>query len=68
MKEGIKDFGLVEKLIGPLFSPKNEFILPLEWIWGEQELAAILKRLMRANKRKWKRTGWRNELRIGPLS
>jgi len=42
LKEGIKDFGLVEKLIGPLFSPKNEFILPLEWIWGEQELASSL--------------------------
>ncbi len=41
LKEGIRDFGLVEKLIGPLFSPKNEFILPLEWIWGEQELASI---------------------------
>ncbi|MDA6131582.1 hypothetical protein OSK38_29965, partial [Escherichia coli] len=23
--------------LGPLFSPRNEFILPLDWIWGEQE-------------------------------
>ena len=28
----------VERVLSPLFSPKNEFILPLDWIWGEQEL------------------------------
>lgn len=37
MKEGVSSFGHVEKVLGPLFSPKNEFILPLDWIWGEQE-------------------------------
>ncbi|MGA5687597.1 hypothetical protein [Cytobacillus pseudoceanisediminis] len=37
MKEGFSSFDRVEKVLGPLFSPKNEFILPLEWIWGEQE-------------------------------
>ncbi|MFJ5713034.1 hypothetical protein [Neobacillus sp. NPDC093127] len=37
MKEGIKSFETIEKVLSPLFSPKNEFILPLDWIWGEQE-------------------------------
>ncbi|WP_286136706.1 hypothetical protein [Bacillus sp. 7894-2] len=37
MKEGVSSFDQVEKILGPLFSPKNEFILPLDWIWGEQE-------------------------------
>lgn len=37
MKEGFSSFDRVEKVLGPLFSPKNEFILPLDWIWGEQE-------------------------------
>ncbi len=37
MKEGVSSFDHVEKVLGPLFSPKNEFILPLDWIWGEQE-------------------------------
>ncbi len=38
LKEGVHDFSVVEHILGPLFSPKNEFILPLDWIWGEQEL------------------------------
>jgi len=38
MKEGVKDFSVVEYILAPLFSPKNEFILPLDWVWGEQEL------------------------------
>ncbi|WP_260508300.1 hypothetical protein [Cytobacillus firmus] len=37
MKEGFSSFDRVEKVLSPLFSPKNEFILPLDWIWGEQE-------------------------------
>jgi hypothetical protein len=37
MKEGIKSFETIETVLSPLFSPKNEFILPLDWIWGEQE-------------------------------
>lgn len=37
MKEGVQDFAIVEKILSPLFSPKNEFILPLDWVWGEQE-------------------------------
>ncbi|WP_258000514.1 hypothetical protein [Bacillus sp. Marseille-P3661] len=36
-KEGVQSFDAVEKVLAPLFSPKNEFILPLDWIWGEQE-------------------------------
>jgi len=37
MQEGIKNFEIIEGVLSPLFSPKNEFILPLDWIWGEQE-------------------------------
>lgn len=37
MKEGVQSFATIEKILAPLFSPKNEFILPLDWIWGEQE-------------------------------
>lgn len=37
MKEGVPSFTVIEKVLSPLFSPKNEFILPLDWIWGEQE-------------------------------
>ncbi|MGM9929985.1 MAG: hypothetical protein ACI35P_18755 [Bacillus sp. (in: firmicutes)] len=38
MREGVADFSIVEQILSPLFSPKNEFTLPLDWIWGEQEL------------------------------
>ncbi|MCC3357789.1 hypothetical protein [Bacillus sp. REN16] len=37
MKEGFYRFREIENVLSPLFSPKNEFILPLDWIWGEQE-------------------------------
>lgn len=37
MKEGVHSFKTIERVLSPLFSPKNEFILPLDWIWGEQE-------------------------------
>lgn len=39
MKDGVQRFDVVEKLLSLLFSPKNEFILPLDWVWGEQEFA-----------------------------
>jgi hypothetical protein len=37
LKEGFQSFDTIERILSPLFSPKNEFILPLDWIWGEQE-------------------------------
>jgi len=37
MKEGVQRFEIIERILSPIFSPKNEFILPLDWIWGEQE-------------------------------
>jgi hypothetical protein len=37
LKEGVQRFEVLENVLSPLFSPKNEFILPLDWIWGEQE-------------------------------
>lgn len=36
-KEGVQDFKAIENVISSIFSPRNEFILPLDWIWGEQE-------------------------------
>lgn len=36
-KEGVQDFRAIENVLSPIFSPRNEFILPLDWIWGEQE-------------------------------
>jgi hypothetical protein len=36
VKHGITDFTIAEEMLGALFSPRNEFILPLDWIWGEQ--------------------------------
>lgn len=41
LKEGVESFTAVETILSPLFSPKNEFILPLDWIWGEQEFDEI---------------------------
>ncbi|MEH7379074.1 hypothetical protein V7138_01130 [Bacillus sp. JJ1533] len=41
MKEGVTSFTTVEQILSPLFSPKNEFILPLDWIWGEQEFDGL---------------------------
>lgn len=37
MKDGFSHFEEIETIMSSLFSPKNEFILPLDWIWGEQE-------------------------------
>jgi hypothetical protein len=37
LKEGVQHFSAIERVLSPLFSPRNEFILPLDWIWGEQE-------------------------------
>jgi hypothetical protein len=37
MKEGFQRFDVIERVLSPIFSPKNEFVLPLDWIWGEQE-------------------------------
>ncbi|RKQ13310.1 hypothetical protein D8M05_16675 [Oceanobacillus bengalensis] len=37
LKEGVQAFSEVETILSPLFSPKNAFIFPLDWIWGEQE-------------------------------
>ncbi|WP_235858251.1 hypothetical protein [Sutcliffiella cohnii] len=39
--EGVQSFTAIERILSPLFSPKNDFILPLDWIWGEQEFNEI---------------------------
>lgn len=43
VKHGVKDFSAVEKIISPLFSPTNEFYLPLEWVWAEQEFQTVIE-------------------------
>lgn len=37
MKQGVQDFEKVENILSSLFSPQNDFVLPLDWIWQEQE-------------------------------
>jgi hypothetical protein len=43
VKYGINDFTSVEKIISPLFAPKNEFYLPLDWVWSEQEFMTVVE-------------------------
>ncbi|CAH0345731.1 hypothetical protein [Bacillus sp. CECT 9360] len=43
VKHGVNDFSAVEKIISPLFSPINEFYLPLDWIWNEQEFHTVIE-------------------------
>ncbi|MGP4073277.1 hypothetical protein ACTWQB_12060 [Piscibacillus sp. B03] len=38
VQKGITDFEPVHALVNSLFSPQHEFILPLEWVWDEQEI------------------------------
>ncbi|MET3289281.1 UNVERIFIED_CONTAM: hypothetical protein ABID98_001851 [Brevibacillus sp. OAP136] len=37
-KEGVYNFSAIDQLLEPLFSPINEFMLPLDWVWEEQEV------------------------------
>lgn len=37
-KEGVKNFFVIDQLLEPLFSPINDFMLPLDWLWEEQEV------------------------------
>ncbi len=36
VKNGLKNIDDFEKIVGVLFSPKTDFIYPLDWAWGEQ--------------------------------
>ena len=36
VKNGVDNMEDLEKIIAPLFSPKIEFIYPLDWAWSEQ--------------------------------
>lgn len=36
VKNGVRRIEDLEKIISPLFSPKVEFIYPLDWAWSEQ--------------------------------
>ena len=38
LKKGLPDIELFTELLTPLFSPKQEFIFPLDWAWAEQQL------------------------------
>jgi hypothetical protein len=37
-QNGIQNEQIYDFVLGPLFSPKQDVILPMEWIWQEQEL------------------------------
>ncbi|KUP04258.1 hypothetical protein Q75_15790 [Bacillus coahuilensis p1.1.43] len=37
-QDGIPTEEIYDLILGPLFSPKQDVILPMEWIWQEQEL------------------------------
>jgi len=39
-KDAIPGEDIYDVILGPLFSPKQEVMLPMEWIWQEQELAS----------------------------
>ena len=36
VKNGLENFEQLEYILSPLFSPKLDFIFPLEWAWNEQ--------------------------------
>ena len=36
VKNGLRDMEELENIVAPLFSPKVEFIYPLDWAWEEQ--------------------------------
>lgn len=38
VRKGLPDIDLLTDLLNPLFSPKQEFIFPLDWAWSEQQL------------------------------
>lgn len=37
-QNGIQNEEIYDLILGPLFSPRQNIILPMEWIWQEQEL------------------------------
>lgn len=37
-QDGISNDDIYDLILGPLFSPKQDVILPMEWIWQEQDL------------------------------
>ncbi|QGG57833.1 hypothetical protein [Paenibacillus sp. B01] len=43
-KEGVYNFAAIDQLLEPLFSPINEFMLPLDWVWEEQEVLSELEK------------------------
>jgi len=46
MKKGLEQLDTVEHILAPLFSPKNPFILPIDWLWGEQEVYETTEELI----------------------
>ena len=38
VKNGLNNIDDIEKIIAPLFSPKKDFIYPLDWAWAEQNI------------------------------
>ncbi len=38
VKNGLEKIEDLEAVVAPLFSPKTDFIYPLDWAWGEQQV------------------------------
>jgi hypothetical protein len=43
LKSGLPKIDDLEKMLNPLFSPKQDFIFPLDWAWSEQQLYSYLE-------------------------
>lgn len=43
LKSGLPQIQDLEKMLTPLFSPKQKFIFPLDWAWSEQQLYNYLE-------------------------
>jgi hypothetical protein len=44
VRSGLPDINLLTDLLTPLFSPEQEFIFPLDWVWSEQQLYTFLEK------------------------
>ena len=63
VKNGLNSIGDLEIILGPLFSPKMEFIYPLPWAWAEQKVlkrrkSNVLEEQLLEEKWSFKETDW----------
>lgn len=41
VSKGIENFDTLTSILNPIFTPQHEFLLPLEWIWEEQQFLEL---------------------------